>query len=820
VKKEITVALAGNPNSGKTTLFNNITGARQHVGNYPGVTVEKKEGSREHKGVRMRFVDLPGTYSLTAYSIEELIARQFVIDEAPDVLVSIVDASNLERNLYLVAQFIEMGVPLVVVLNMMDVAADRGVKIHPDTVSELIGCPVVATVGSKNEGTTELLDTVLQVTEEGAAASPERVRYGKEIEDEVRKIAGLLGDDEEVTRHRPPRWLAIKLLERDDEVAQTVEDECANGKQVLETAQASVAHLERVFGDDPEAVIADRRYGFARGVYVPAATEEGDDRLTRSDRIDKVVCDRFVGPVLFVLAMYLVFQLTFTLGGPPMGWLETFFGWAGEKVASLWAPGSDSPLKSLLVDGVIGGVGGVIVFLPNILLLFMAIAFLEDSGYMARAAFLVDKLMHKFGLHGKSFIPMVIGFGCNVPGIMATRTLDSPRDRLATLLVLPLMSCSARLPIYSLIIPAFFPSRYYARLLLLIYFIGIALAVVAAKILRVTLLRGEPVPFVMELPPYRFPTFRGILIHMWERSWLYVKKAGTLILGASIVMWFLTSYPKAPHITAAYDRGVAEAEAEAEELSGRLAAELRLPHESTLIRDALAAIRTGGGETDQVGRLAEFLALRRRVLTVRREFATQAAQLGDGLEETNLLALQKKRDDALSVLRSRDPELYAAVLNVVDRLEEPLNRRLAALAKAKQAGTLGYTVAGRIGRGLAVVLKPLGFDWRVGTALIGAFAAKEVFVAQLGIVFSLGEADEQSEGLRAALRDAYSPLVAFCIMLFTLISMPCIATVAVTRRETSSWGWTFLQLGGLTLLAYVITLVVYQLGTFLQIGLG
>lgn len=566
---------------------------------------------------------------------------------------------------------------------------------------------------------------------------------------------------------------------------------------------------------------------------------------------------------------------------------------------------------------------------------------------MARAAFLVDRLMHKFGLHGKSFIPMVIGFGCNVPGIMATRTLDSRRDRLATLLVLPLMSCSARLPIYSLIIPAFFPSRYYARLLLLIYLIGIALAVVAAKLLRVTLLRGEPVPFVMELPPYRVPTFRGILIHMWERSWLYIKKAGTLILGASIVMWFLTSYPKAPGLTAIYDRAVAEAEADAAELSWRLnlgdlsdaaglcaklhsegavdkhspsvrirgvlnptersqlaqvsvseqtlaraalgtlngliarrdlfhpqdfsestwqevmgsvrpagwsqlsqrdvvrlnrlllaeaypthisrgplvdvrdvAADMGLPPESTLVRDALRAISEGSNEADQAARLTQFLTLRNRVLAVRREFADSTAQLGDTPQEMRSLALQKKRDDALSVLKSREPALYAAVLGFVDKLEEPLNLRLSTLAKARQAETLGYTMAGRVGRALVVVLKPLGFDWRIGTALIGSFAAKEVFVAQMGIVFSLGDADAQSEGLRAALREAYTPLIAFCIMLFTLISMPCIATVAVTRRETGSWGWAFFQLGGLTLLAYAVTLVVYQVGTLLQIGVS
>jgi ferrous iron transport protein B len=426
-------------------------------------------------------------------------------------------------------------------------------------------------------------------------------------------------------------------------------------------------------------------------------------RHTASDRIDDVVTNRVLGIPLFLGMMYLVFHLTFTLGDPPMGWIEDFFGWLGGEVESWWAEGSDSPLRSLLVDGIIGGVGGVIVFLPNILLLFLAIAILEDSGYMARAAFIMDRLMHKIGLHGKSFIPMLIGFGCSVPAILATRSLDNRRDRLVTMLVTPLMSCGARLPLYALIIPAFFPQAWHASMLWTIYVIGIVLAVLSAKLLRSTLLKGESVPFVMELPPYRMPTVKGMLIHMWERGWLYLKKAGTVILGVSIVLWAMTSYPK----KTTYDRDY-----------------------------------------------------------------------------------------------------------------EALDASPAEIEQAMQAEELAYTLAGRIGRGLEPILRPMGFDWKIGTALIGAFAAKEVFVAQMGIVYSVGEADEESDPLREQLRTSYTPLTAFCIMLFCLISAPCMATIAITRRESNSWRWALFQLLGLTVLAYVVTTLVFQVGSLAGVGVG
>jgi len=776
MKKPIMVALAGNPNSGKTTLFNNITGSRQHVGNYPGVTVEKKEGTCRHGERELKVVDLPGTYSLTAYSVEELVARTFIINEMPDVVIDVVDASNLERNLYLGVQLLELGAPVVFAFNMSDLAKSRGLEFDLDALSSLLGAPIVPTVGNKNVGMRELLDAAVRVADAGHPIDAPKINYGDDIERAIAAVRQQVQHHTNFVNDAEARWVAVKLLENDPEVVkrfaapegnrlttgvcedhaflvkrgaesrergrprpqrrvlQKADAPTSLGNQtahrdldqpfteragtpalpaahtqntrstrmppvtnrlvpeVLETVSAEQERIEKLLGDTAEMIIADRRYGFISGVCRQAVRSTVETRRTRSDRIDEIVIHRFWGLPIFLGLMYLVFWLTFTVGTPPMDWIEGFFGWLGEFVAGWWPEGSESLLKSLLVDGIISGVGGVLVFLPNILLLFLAIAVLEDSGYMARAAFMVDRLMNKIGLHGKSFIPMLTGFGCSIPGIMATRTLESRRDRLTTMLVLPLMSCGARLPIYALIIPAFFPEAWHAPMLWIIYMIGIVLAIVCAKLLRSTLFKGESVPFVMELPPYRMPTLKGVLIHMWERGGLYLKKAGTLILGISVLLWVMTSFPKPKDV---------------------------------------------------------------------------------------------------------DPNLSA---------------------EEQQSAELSYSIAGRIGHAMEPVIKPMGFDWRIGTAMIGAFAAKEVFVAQMGIVYSVGEADEESEPLRDKLRANYSPLVGFCIMLFMLISAPCMATIAVTKRESNSWKWALFQLAGLTLLAYGVTLIVYQVGSALGIG--
>ena len=687
MESRLVVALAGNPNSGKTTLFNHLTGTRQHVGNYPGVTVERKEGVCQHGEVEMQVVDLPGTYSLTAYSTDEVVARDFLIDEQPDVVVDVIDASNLERNLYLAVQLRELGVPLVLAFNMSDTARARGHEFDLQKLTRFFGAPIVPTVGHKKVGVPELLDAIVALADAGERQDPEHIDYGREIEAEIGQIQSLIEGNGALADNGGARWLAVKLLENDEEVRERIE-----APEIDAQIEKSVSHIEDVLGEHPETAIAGRRYGFISGACQEAVRSTIEIRHTMSDRIDAAVTNRVLGLPIFLGLMYLVFHLTFTLGDPPMRWIEGFFGWLGSEGETWWPAGSDSALKSLFLDGIVGGVGGVIVFLPNILLLFLAIALLEDSGYMARAAFIMDRLMHRIGLHGKSFIPMLIGLGCSVPAIMATRTLENRRDRLTTMLVTPLMSCGARLPIYALIIPAFFAPDWHAPMLWTIYMIGFGLAIVSTKILRSTLLKGESVPFVMELPPYRMPTLKGVLIHMWERGWLYLRKAGTIILGISIILWALTSYPK------------------------------------TETRADTA--------TDQ------------------------------------------------------------------------------------QAEELSYSIAGRIGHAIEPALEPMGFDWRIGTALIGAFAAKEVFVAQMGIVYAVGEADENSQSLRAQLRAHYSPLVAFCIMLFCLVSAPCMATIAITRRESNSWKWALFQLGGLTVLAYVLTAFVFQVGSFLRIGVG
>jgi len=684
--KKITVALAGNPNSGKTTIFNQLTGARQHVGNYPGVTVEKKEGVCKYEGYEMTFVDLPGTYSLTAYSIEELVTRNFIIDEQPDVVVDILDASGIERNLYLATQLIEMNAHLVLAFNMSDVAEQKGLLFDIEQLSRLLEAPIVPTIGNKGKGKKELLDAIVKTVQQGRRQRTHKITYGEEIEHELAKIDAIIaGKEHQLSEKYGSRWSAVKLLEQDDDITAKV-----RSRDLLDTVTASIEHLKSIFGDAPEVVMADRRYGFISGACQETIRTTVELRHSYSDMIDAVVTNRLLGLPIFLILMYLVFFLTFKIGAYPMGWLELFFEWAGHAIAGLWPAGSESWLKSLLVDGVIGGVGGVIVFLPNILLLFLSIAMLEDSGYMARAAFIMDRIMHKIGLHGKSFIPMLIGFGCSVPAIMATRILENKRSRLTTIMVIPLMSCGAKLTIYALVIPAFFPEKWHGPMMWLIYFIGIVLAIIFIKVLRLTFFKGETIPFVMELPPYRMPTLKSVSIHMWHRGWMYLRKAGTIILAISILLWLASSYPK-------------------------------------LGRESLAGLS-----------------------------AEQARQA---------------------------------------RLE--------------------HSVIGRLGLAIEPAIKPLGFDWKIGTALIGATAAKEVFVSQLAIVYAVGSTDEGAGTLRQQLRANYTPLTGFCIMLFCLIYAPCVATVVMTKQETNSWGWALFQFFGLTVLAYIITLIVYQAGSLI-----
>lgn len=689
--KKIKVALAGNPNSGKTTIFNNLTGGHQRVGNYSGVTVEKRTGFCRHGDYDIEITDLPGSYGLTTWSLDEMAARDYILHEDLDLIVDVVDASNLERNLYLTTQFMEFGVPLVLAFNMSDIARANGLKFDLQKLTQDFAAPIVSLVGSKNKGTEELLDAIVSVVESEVKFNQKLFDYGHDIEDVIKGLEVMITSDEGLTKHYSQllgnecgaRWLAVKMLEQDEDILGKV-----SSSEIKKYLEANIDSIRGLFGDSSAVLMADRRYGYISGACQEAVKSTVEIRHSASDRVDAVMTHRYFGIPIFLVMMYLVFNLVFKAGEPVMKLIEVFFGWLGAAIEGSWPAGRLQPLESLIVDGIIGGVGGVIIFLPNIMLLFAAIAFLEYSGYMARAAFVVDRVMHRIGLHGKSFIPMLIGFGCSVPAIMATRTLDSRRDRLMTMLIIPLMSCGARVPIYALIIPAFFPQRLHSSMMWLMYMIGIVMAIACAKLLGVFVFKESTPGLVMELPPYRMPTFRCIIIHMWERSCLYLKKAGTVIMAISIVMWVLVSYPK----------------------------------------------------------------------------------LSDGSGE-----------------------------------DVPEAKRLAA--------QMEHSIAGQIGHIIEPVIKPLGFDWKIGTALIGAFAAKEVFVSQLGVVFSVGETGEGTVSLREILQREYNPLVGFCIMLFCLIGFPCMATCAVTRFESGSWKWSMLQFWGLTLLAYVVTLCVYQLGS-------
>ncbi len=813
--KKITVALAGNPNSGKTTIFNNLTGTRQHVGNYPGVTVEKKEGVCRYQEYEIKIVDLPGTYSLTAYSIEEIIARNFIIEEKPDVIVDILDASNLERNLYLTTQFMELGVPLVLALNMADVTKARGIEFDLEKLSHFFGAPVIPTVGNRGKGMDELLEAIIAVATGKFKKKHMPINYGKELENEINNIEKIISEKKKnECRKYGARWVAIKLLENDEEVRRLF-----NSQEVLSEVDERARRLEKLFGDPPEIILADRRYGFISGACQEAVRSTVESRYTMSDRIDSIVTNRVLGIPIFLGLMYLVFQLTFTLGDPPMGWIENLFGWLSEIVAGWWPAGSESALKSLLIDGIIGGVGGVVVFLPNILLLFLAIAVLEDSGYMARAAFIMDRVMHKIGLHGKSFIPMLIGFGCSIPAIMATRTLENERDRLTTILVTPLMSCGARLPIYALIIPAFFPTKLHGPMLWTIYVIGILMAIIMAKTIRSTLFKGASTPFVMELPPYRLPTLRGILIHMWERSWLYLKKAGTIILAISIVLWVATNYPKKSVYEHDYGEMLSAIETEYLNRVGSLGEKLGVTLDPQVMaailegdKDALEEISTGKNLLEEIVRMESMIQ------EAKKQFMTTIEVQGIEEGTAEYRSLQDQLAITLEKIRSNNPKVYDAVIAYLEEIKPQYEERLMEIENQKKAEELAYSLAGRIGHLLEPILRPMGFDWRIGTALIGAFAAKEVFVAQMGIVYSVGEADEESETLRKRLQASYNPLIGFCIMLFCLISAPCMATIAITRRETNSWKWAMVQLVGLTVLAWIITTSVYQIGSILEIG--
>ena len=541
------MALAGNPNAGKTTLFNHLTGARQHVGNYPGITVDHKEGYFHHNSQEVALTDLPGTYSLTAYSVEEIVTRDFLTSQKPDVVINIVDASNLERNLYLTTQFLEMGVPLIIALNMIDVAKDRGIEVRHEKLSELLGIPVVPIIARTGAGTDELIAKAAAIASAEYQWNPKDISYGEDLDESLLALTDAIENKGFLQDDYPSRFAAIKYLEHDDEMlrkGQLADPVLARSLEEIVTKVSD--HLQKTTEVYPEAIIADHRYGFIKSIVRQGVlTHQFDtERLYTSDKIDKVLTNRLLGPVIMLAILFGLYQFTFSWSELPVSWMEGLFGWLGAVVESTLP---DGMLKSMVISGVIDGVGGVLGFVPLIMFMFFGIAVLEDSGYLARVAFMMDRVFHLFGLHGSSVMPFIvsggIAGGCAVPGVMATRTLRSPRERMATLLTVPFMNCGAKVPVLVLLIGAFF-AEHKALYMFLFTLLAWLVALLAAKFLRSTVLKGDPTPFVMELPPYRFPTLQGLLIHTWERTWQYIKKAGTVILAISILLWALMTFPK------------------------------------------------------------------------------------------------------------------------------------------------------------------------------------------------------------------------------------------------------------------------------------
>jgi ferrous iron transport protein B len=688
----IRVALAGNPNAGKSTLFNALTGAHHKVGNYPGVTVERREGTLEQDGVLFRFTDLPGTYSLTAYSVDEVVARDFLLDERPDLVIDVIDSTNLERNLNLCLQIQELGLPVIGALNMSDEAAAQGVSIDEKLLSASLGIPFVKITAHQRKGIGELINAVTELYRKRTASSAgqrNKTNYGDEIEPCIERLSETVfksvGDRIEA------RYLAVKLLEKDAKAEDALRPR-PGFDGIKAQAAKETGWIEKHFGKDAEIIISEQRYGYIHGAAAEAVRIAPKTDFSLTKKIDAVVMNGFLALPIFLFVLWGVFQLTFTIGAYPQEWLEQFFGFLSQAADSVLPSGF---IKSLLIDGIIAGVGGVFSFVPLVVLLFFFLSILEDLGYMSRAAFASDKLLHSLGLHGQSVFPMMLGFGCSVPAVLASRTLKSRRDRVITVLVTPLMSCGAKLPIHLLISAVFFPENA-ANMVMLMYAVGVILGLGSAFVLKRTVLRGAPTPFVMELPPYRLPTLGGILWHVWEKISEYLKRAGTVIMITSILVWVISTFP--------------------------------------------------------VYQLSE----------------ADAA----GLTESEIETVEAARQ-------------------------------------------LEYSIVGRLGTALAPVFAPLGFNWQMSAAILPGFAAKEVVVSTLGILYRSGiEETEESETLREAIAadETLSPLAGFTFMLFMLVIPPCFAAIAIIRAELG-WKWLIFEVVFLFLLGYAASFVVFQLGS-------
>lgn len=714
----ITVALVGNPNAGKTSFFNHATGLHEKVGNYGGVTVDLKVGTFYHKGYTIKLVDLPGTYSITEFTPEERYVRDYLTKNNPDMVLNIVDASNLERNLFLTTQLVDMNVRIVMALNMFDEMNAKGDALDYEALGKMMGFPIVPTTAVKGIGISNVLETIVDVYEEKKNLNKHiHINYGRDIEDAIVPIKKKIELNKDIINIYPARYIAINVLENSKSTIEEIK-KLPNGEDILMIANEKRTELERDYDEDVYTLLTNARYAFIRGALKETYRKSEKKIKNHAYKADDILTNRWLGFPILIFFMWLMFQATFTIGAYPQEWIKSAVAWFGDKVYS-WM--SDGILRDLVVDGIIAGVGGVLVFLPNILILFLFISILEDTGYMARAAFIMDKLMHRIGLHGKSFIPFLIGFGCSVPAIMATRTLENRKDRIVTVLVTPFMSCSARLPVYLLFVAAFFDKNQ-GLILLSIYVIGALIAILTALLLNKTAFKGLSEQFVMELPPYRIPTARNTFIHMWDKSVQYLQKMATVILVASIIIWTLEYFP-------------------------------RTSEESELIAQEIELVE---GRQD----LAE--------------------------EEKDMIiqSLEVQQDAVLSE----------------------------------------NSYMGRFGHLIEPVVRPCGFDWRLGVSLATGIAAKEVVVSTLGVLLQATDEDESTASLEEKVRTQrwtsgpkkgellFTPLVAYGFMLFVLISTPCFATIAAVRRE-AGWQAVLFTLLYNTGIAWIVSFLIYQIGS-------
>jgi len=715
--KHIQVALVGNPNSGKTTIFNYASGSKEKVANYSGVTVDSKEAVFKQSGYTFTITDLPGTYSLKSYSPEELYIRNFIFDKKPDVIVNIVDASNLERNLYLTTQLIDMGVQIVIALNMYDEMEKKGDQLDYEMLGKLLGLPVIPTIGSKGKGISELFERIIKVYEDTEPIVRHiHINYGTEIENSICTIQSKIKIDANsyFTNILSSRYLSIELLESDSEFSKNIEW-CVNSAEITETAKEEAIKLGKLFFDPVETVITNLRYGFIAGALKETLRINAVERVGRSKLIDNFLTNRYLGIPIFIAFMWLTFYTTFKLGGYPKQWMESGIEKSAALISSYLPAGL---LRDFLTEGIIGGVGGVIVFLPNIIILFLFISLMEDTGYMSRAVFIMDKAMHKIGLHGKSFIPLFLGFGCNVPAIMSTRIIESRRDRLITMLITPFMSCSARLPVYILFISAFF-QRNQGTVLFILYALGVVFAITTAFILKKFFFKTADIPFVMELPPYRVPTGRSIIKHVWFRTGLYLKKIGGIILIATILVWIMSNFPRSVRFSKDYPSEISKIE--------------------------------------------------------------------------------------YSAINKADKEIIIQQLILQEENE-------------RQEGSF----IGMIGHFIEPVMKPLGFDWRMSVSLISGLAAKEVVVSTLGVMYMSGDNNnitslvEKIQSSKDSVGNySFSPLIAFSFMIFILTYFPCVGVVSAIRRESGSWKWAAFIVFYTTGIAWLLSFIIYQLGTII-----